>query len=320
MLSRNAQGLYWMGRYFERSAHLCRLLRLQVEALVDRPIREIYFSWSRIYMSLNLQPPGGSIELLGSDDYTLADSYTLAGDLTFENPDSVWNCFALGRENARHMRHCISSEMWTCLNLTYLRLQKLRLQEIWKTSPESFYAETAVEINTLSGVAEATMYHDEGWHFLQFGRCLERAQCSVSLFLSQLTIGKLVDEPFSADWVSLLRVCQAFDSYTRNYSIDVQPRQVLDLLVADPLLHGSLCCSLDAAAAELNAIGPGACAHSSAAARRLAGRLCALIHYDWPDQEDHEALLGQVKEYCWKLHDLVAPAYIDYPLEDTPIR
>ena len=320
MLSRNAQGLYWMGRYFERAEHLCRLLRVQVETLVDRPIREIYFGWSRIYMSLTQQPPGGSIELLGSDDYTLADSYTLADDLTFENPDSVWKCFALGRENARQMRHCISAEMWTCLNVAYLRLQKLSMLEIWKTSPERFYADTVGEINTLAGVAEATMYHDEGWHFLQLGRFIERAQCSAALFLSQLAADKRMDESFDADWTSLLRVCQAFDAYNRNYSVDVQPRRVLDLLVTDPLLHGSLCCSLDATAAELNAVGPGPRAHSSTAARRLASRLCTLIHYPWPDQEDDEALLGQVKESCRKLHDLVTTAYIDYSIEDSPVR
>ena len=56
--------------------------------------------------------PLGEIEL-DSDEYTLADSYTLADDLTFErtNPDSVWSCFAMGRENARQMRNCISAEM-----------------------------------------------------------------------------------------------------------------------------------------------------------------------------------------------------------------
>ena len=37
MLSRNAQGLYWMGRYLERAESICRLLRLQTEALIDRP-------------------------------------------------------------------------------------------------------------------------------------------------------------------------------------------------------------------------------------------------------------------------------------------
>ena len=37
MLSRHAQSLYWIGRYLERAGHLCRLLRLQSHALVDRP-------------------------------------------------------------------------------------------------------------------------------------------------------------------------------------------------------------------------------------------------------------------------------------------
>ena len=47
-----------MGRYLERAEHLCRLLRLQTEALVDRPVREIYFGWKRIYGSMYRQPPG----------------------------------------------------------------------------------------------------------------------------------------------------------------------------------------------------------------------------------------------------------------------
>ena len=126
MLSRSAEGLYWLGRYLERAQHLSRLLRLQTEALVDRPVEEIHFGWLRIYGSLNRQPPVGNIELLAQDDYSLADSYTLADDLTFEptNPDSVWSGVArTRRENARHVRHCLSAEMWTCLNRSYLRLQ-----------------------------------------------------------------------------------------------------------------------------------------------------------------------------------------------------
>ena len=162
MLSRSAQGLYWMGRYLERAEHLCRLLHLQTEALVDRTPREIYFGWSRIYGSLSRQPPGDTLEV-GDDSFTLADSYTLADDLTFEssNTDSVWSCFALGRENARQMRHCISAEMWIRLNLAYLRIQKLSIQDIWG-SPESFYEETVAEIATFAGVAAATMYRDQG--------------------------------------------------------------------------------------------------------------------------------------------------------------
>ena len=179
MLSRSAQGLYWMGRYLERADHLCRLLKLQVEALVDLPVPEIQFGWSRMYAIVDRQPPfGADFALDENDDFTLADSYTLAGDLTFErsNPDSVRNCFALGRENARQMRHCISAEMWTCLNLAWLRIHDLDIEDIWKDSPENFYARTTREIETFVGVAEATMYRDEGWHFMRLGLFIERAQ------------------------------------------------------------------------------------------------------------------------------------------------
>ena len=142
MLARSAHGLYWMSRYLERAKHLCRLLRLQSEALVDRPIGEIHLGWNRIYASVGRHPPIGGIVILDNDDYMLADSYTLADDLTFErtNPDSVWSCFAAGRENARQMRQCISYEMWTSLNLAYLRVQEVVIQDIWTASPESFYS------------------------------------------------------------------------------------------------------------------------------------------------------------------------------------
>ena len=190
MLARSAHGLYWMSRYLERAKHLCRLLRLQSEALVDRPIREIHLGWNRIYSSAGRHPPIGGIVILDNDDYMLADSYTLADDLTFErtNPDSVWSCFAAGRENARQMRQCISYEMWTSLNLAYLRIQEIAIQDIWAASPESFYSGVVAEIDTFSGVAADTMYRDEGWQFMQLGQVIERAQLLCALLLTQIEI------------------------------------------------------------------------------------------------------------------------------------
>ena len=309
-----------MGRYLERAEFLCRLLRLQTEALVDRPIRDIHFGWTRIYNGVNRTPPGGSLEISNSDDFTLADSYTLADDLTFErfNPDSVWNCFAKGRESARQMRHCISSELWTSLNVAYLRIQRLNMQDIWLASPEDFYAETAAEMNAFSGVAAATMYRDEGWRFMQLGRFIERAQLSTALFLSQLSVDSQSEEYFDSDWTSLLRLYHAFDTYSRSYSVEVRPKQALDLLATDPLLPDSLCRSLDRTASDLASIGPGPNPKVSGATRRLAGRMVALIHYDWPDREDRYELLLQLQDHCRELHHLVTAAYFDYAVEDFP--
>ena len=167
----------WMGRYIERTEHICRLLRVQMEVLVDRPVSEINLGWRRIYVAVGRQPPSPAVGFAGTDDdFALADSFTLADDLTFErmNPDSVRNCFSNGRENARQTRHCISGEMWTCLNLAWLRLRERRIQDIWKTAPESFYTEVAQDMGTFLGVMDATMYRDDGWRFLQLGRAIER--------------------------------------------------------------------------------------------------------------------------------------------------
>ncbi len=310
-----------MGRYLERAQHLCRLLRLQTAALVDRPVQEIYFGWSRIYISINRLPPGDSLELADSDDFTLADSYTLADDLTFEDshPDSIWSCFAMARENARQTRNCVSPEMWSHLNLVYLQLQGRNLQEIWSASPETFYAGVTSDIDTFMGVATAMMYRDNGWHFLQLGRFVERAQLAIGLFLAQLVTEVQFEESSEADWTSLLHAFHALEVYNRSYSMEVQPNQVLDLLVTDPLLPSSLCYSLDGVGAQLDAIGPGPNTESSGITRRLAGHLGSMIHHDWPDRADREKTLREMVAFCRDLHDLIVVTYFDYQVEDSPV-
>ncbi len=323
MLARSAQGLYWMGRYLERAGHLCRLLQLQTEALVDRPIEEIYAGWNRIYSSLDRQPPGAGLvfeqggNIVGADDFALADSYTLADDLTFErtNPNSMWNCFAMGRENARQMRHCISGDMWRALNLAYLRVQQISILDIWANSPESFYASVSEDIDTFMGVAAATMYRDDGWHFMQMGRYIERAQQTGGLLLAQLELDAPHAEHMESDWAALLRAYHAFEAYHCAYSVEIIPEQVLNVLVADPLLPGSVCHGLDTVAAELAALGAGPDADASAAARRLAGRASAMLHYEWPDSDNREGVLTLVAALCLELHNLITATYFDYPVE-----
>ena len=300
-----------MGRYLERAGHLCRLLRLQTEALVDRPINEIYVGWSRIYRSLDREPPGGGLAPVNSDDFILADSFTLADDLTFEptNPDSVRSCFVMGRENARQMRHYITGEMWLRLNLAYLRMQGRAISEIWRTSPEGFYAETEAEIDTFMGTTDATMYRDLAWSFAQLGRFIERAQVRASLLLTQIALDNEGEEPSETDWTGLLRLYNALDAYNRIHGIDVAPAQALDLLATDPLLPDSICHSVDRVSQELDAIGPGLDDDTVAAALRLAGRLSGRVHHHWPDSDDRASLLEQTGSDCRRLHELVTAAY-----------
>lgn len=323
ILVRSAQGLYWMSRYLSRAEHLCRLLALQMEALVDRPFREVHFGWSRIYGNANRQPPWGDIGELESDEGLIFDSYTLAEDLTFErlNPGSVWSCFAMGRENARQMRQCISAEMWLCLNLPYLRLQRMGIQDIWRTSPESFYTETAGAISTFTGAAADTMYRDENWYFLRLGRAVEQSQLTTTLLLTQLELsGGLAGEAFEGDWETLLRLFHAFDAYMHRHGVQVDPHPVLDVLATDNQLPNSLSRTLGHIEEALDALGPGPDTGASGELRRLAGRVTALVKYEWDGRRNPEPLLREIGQHCRDIHDLIAATYFDYPVHDSPQR
>ena len=319
MLARTAEGLYWMSRYLERTQHLCRLLGLQAEALVDRPVSEIHFGWSRIYASIGRQPPAGGIVLLENDNYLLADSYTLADDLTFERShiDSVWSCFAQGRENARQMRQVISSEVWSRLNLTYLRLQEMAMPDIWQDSPENFYGWMIAEIDTLTGIMGGTMYRDEGWHFIQLGSYIERTQLLSLLLVTQIDLGEAVEEDSDADWKSLLRMYHAVEAHNRRYTIEVKPDNATEILTADALLPRSLIRSLDMAARQIDAIGDGQDVEGSDSADKLAGRLTAMLHQELPNHAGKRDMLARVNAYCRDLHQLINDTYFHYSTEES---
>lgn len=256
MLSSSGKNLYWLGRYLDRAEHLSRMLHLQMETLVDRPRQEISFGWRRIYANLQRRPPlaVADFELYGDDDVALADAYTLADDLTFEvsHPDSLYSCVAYGRESARQSRHCLSFELWTYLNRIWLQVKETNLADIWQPAPENFYARLIQQLDACNGIAAATMYRDQGWHFLQLGRVLERAQQTSSLLQAQLKLSQA--QGSESDWLSLLRFYQALDVYKWHYCVHINPGQILRLLVHDGQLPRALAHAWHGVKAEVKAL------------------------------------------------------------------
>ena len=317
MLSSSASGIYWMARYLERAGFMCRLLHMQSEALVDRPISEIQFGWRRIYTTIDRNPQGGSIGTEDVDVYELVDAFLLTDELTFvrTNPESVLSCMERGRENARQIRNCISDQMWTALNTEYLRIRDVKLTDIWLTSPGSFYAELLAGIDQFTGVATSTMYRDEGWHFFRIGQFIERVQFSCALLLTQKALQYQIPEFSESSWRSLLRIFHASSAYDRTHSIEIEPDLVLDLLVTDPRVPESLLRSVERATQELSSLGDGPNPATAGALRRLAGRLGALLRYDWPDSEDREAILRQASIHSRQLHNLLSESYFDYEIQ-----
>ena len=346
MLSRSALGLYWIGRYLERAQHVCRLIADQFETMKDRPVDEIDKSWRRLYGGLGSVPAGGELSSnLGDEGFMLVDAFTLADDLTFDagNPNSIRSSLANARENARQVRNVVDEDLWSCLNLAFFDLRDLGITDIWRDRPGDFYRRTEDAVRTFFGIAESNMYRDDGWHFLQLGRFVERAQLFSALLEAQLAVypagGPVsgaetsdsetsdsgpsaaagADPAADPDWLSLLRICAAREAYGRLHSLHYDPAAVVDFLVADPLASRSIRYALAQVCAALDAVSAGR--PLIAEAGRRAGRLAAAIDYDWPnrdpaDEEAIRATLRGIGESCRRLHDDIDAAYFSYGPED----
>ena len=320
LLARSAAGLYWMSRYLVRVEHLSRLLYLQTEALSDRPVRDIHFGWSRIYRSLGREPPWGELTQIEDDDYLLADSFTLAGDLAFEptNPSSVRACIGFARDNARQMRQHISSEMWTQLNLAYLKIRELTIEAVWRLSPERFFAETEAAIHTFRGVTTATMYRADGWRFIQLGDLVERVQAASGLLLAQSSALADAGDGGDADWISLLRQFHARSAYNQRFGIQIEPARVIELLVADPQLPGSLLGSLRYVETHLHNLGAGPDPKAVAGAHESLGLMTRSLAGGWTARADEHEQLQRIYEAGRGLHDRINAAFFEYALKDAP--
>ncbi len=323
MLSRNAEGLYWMSRYLERARHCCRLLSDQLATIEDRPIDEIERCWRRLYRAAGRGPFGGHINTVDNEDFMLASSYTLADDLTFEptNPDAIRSCVAAAHESARRVRNVIGRDMWACLNLAYLDLRNLHIGAIWNNRPDAFYMRTEDAIRTFSGIAESAMYRDEGWYFLQLGRFVERAQLLTALIDAHIGTFPTESPHREREWRSLLSICEAHFAYRHLYSLQHRPTSIVDFLVADSRLAHSIRYALGVIADALDTIS----ANGSLCieAGRRVGRMMAQIDYDWPNRDplDDDATrraLHGVGDGCRRLHDDMVTTFFDYEIEDSP--
>ncbi|MBM4058351.1 MAG: alpha-E domain-containing protein, partial [Planctomycetes bacterium] len=133
------------------------------------------------------------------------------------------------------------------------------------------------------GVCESTLTHDEGWHFIQLGRYLERAEKVLRILDSRSALLDLADPgdlPIATlRWSAVLRTCAASEAYRHQFISRVEPERVVEFLLVDPDFPHSVRFCLAQIAASLAEIAgrlPDRCDDD---ASRTVGRLLADLVY-----------------------------------------
>lgn len=233
MLRRVANHLFWAARNIERAEWRARLVNVNYHLLVESPPPGVE-TWSPLLAIT------GDREVFAKK-YSTADEASALAFYVFdgENPSSIRSCIRTARENARELRHHISSELWLELNTLHLDSLGWSLATLESSGIYGFFAELGERFYRISGVTHDTLTRDIGYDFFMIGKMLERAE-SVSRLLdvkyhfllpTPEDVGGPVDK---LQWAFLLRSASALEAYRRSHGNAIEVERVVELLLLDP--------------------------------------------------------------------------------------
>lgn len=292
MLSRVANSIYWMSRYYERAENIARFIDVNLHLILDSPV-ELDEQWEPL---IKITGDSEHFKERYGDD---AAKDNVIHFLTFdrENPNSIISALTNARENARSVREIISSEMWEQINKSYFNLLRAEGETDRLDSPHDFYTNIKMQSHLFIGITDTTMSHGEGWHFARLGRLIERADktsriLDVKYFILLPRVEDVGSPIDNIEWAALLKSASAFEMYRKKYR-KIDPRKVAEFLILDSYFPRSIHYCLIKAEESLHYItGTDPGTYRNEAERKL-GRLCSELDYANID----EIISGGLHEY-----------------------
>ena len=232
MLSRVADGLFWISRYVERAENLARIADVYLQTELDRAAgRQV--DWSAV-----LQASGAQDDFEKSGFTSSAQSVTTF--LTYEekNPNSITACLDRARENARMIRDQLTTEMWEELNRAWLKLCGPAGKILRRRGLTGYYREVRRASHLFRGTTASTLSRGDARDFLDLGMYLERADA-----ISRMLEAQSLQKDQSGDeerWAALLRSCSARETYRALHQGPLESGGVLGYLIHDPSFPRSL--------------------------------------------------------------------------------
>ena len=300
MLARNAEALYWIGRYVERADDTARILDVTVHQLLEDSSADPDQA-SRVLLGvLGITPPSAALDLWSLTEL-VAFSRGLPGAC------SIVDSISAARENARSAREVTSSDMWECLNTTYNALAE-RERAARRLGPHLFFSFIESRAAMFAGLADSTLSRDDGYRFLVLGRALERVDMTVRLLLSRAG-----DSPSSPAWVTVLRSAGAHDTYLRTYRGALDANRVVEFMLLDRLFPRSVYYSLKLAEHILDELmhRPHSRVGATAEAVRLLGRARSELEFIGPGVllDSLAKRLASIQTTCREAGEAVALQY-----------
>jgi len=282
MLSRVADSIYWMSRYIERAENVARVVDVTLNLILDMPVGSVQ-QWQPLVDTT------GDTEPFARRHGT-ATQQSVVRFLTFdpENPNSILSCLRAARENARSVREIISSEMWEQVNEFYLMVNSAASDTRSLGAPHHLFSSVKTASHLFTGVMEATMTHNEGWHFARLGRHLERADktsriLDVKYFLLLPNVHDVGTTYDDIQWAAVLRSASAFEMYRKRHG-RMSPERIVEFLLIDREFPRAIHSCMLEARASVHAISGTPAGMFRTPVEHLLGEVCSELAYAQADE------------------------------------
>ncbi|KUI25385.1 alpha-E domain-containing protein [Mycobacterium sp. GA-2829] len=300
MLARNAESLYWIGRYVERADDTARILDVTVHQLLEDSSVDPDRVARTLLRVLGMQAPDHPLDVWSLTEIVAFNREAADGT-------SIVEAISAARENARGAREVTSTEIWECLNTTYNALAE-RERAAKRFGPHEFLSYVEGRAAMFAGLADSTLSRDDGYRFMVLGRAIERVDMMVRLLLSRVG-----DSGSSPAWVTLLRSAGAHDTYLRTYRGVLDAGRVVEFLMLDRLFPRSIFYSLRLAEHNLDELlhRPHNRLGATAEAQRLLGRARSELEFMHPGVllESLEQRLAGLQKMCSEVGEALALQY-----------
>ena len=230
LLARYAEGLFWMARYLERVENLARLV--DVTQTFESPGRE-HQSWAGL-LAINSDEAAYAARIGAVDPWRVKHFYLLDSG----NPTSIPAALEMARTNARTLRPMISTEMWSQLNQFHRTIMSIRDADLQGDALSRLCGRIKEGVQAHTGITEGTFFRDQGWHFYEMGRVLERADQTTRLLdIKFHLLGPSVAEERRVteltQWGAVLRAAAGYHAFRRVAQAGFTPEDIVEFLLAD---------------------------------------------------------------------------------------
>lgn len=246
MLSRTAANLFWMGRHLERAETAARLLDVGARITLLPNTEEGYRNeWESLLRASGAQGPfsaryGDAVTQENLESWLFFDC---------DNPSSVASCIDRAREGGRIVRTALTSQVWDALNTAYQELRQLRAAPRGNLDTAMLTDFTTRHASTVRGAINATQLRNDGWHFINLGYSLERADATsrlldVKYFVLLPRVEFVGSGLDNYQWQVILRALSAHRAFHWAYGGDITAAKVADFLILNGESPRSLLTSL----------------------------------------------------------------------------